>query len=458
MFRERRKQLRRRRRRAVTGVAVAVTAFVVGVPTLAAADPVSDLLHNLGLGGTPPTTGSTDSSGTATPNSGTPPDYVPPMHGTNPHGEGTDAVVDLTPQDTNPYPADQSGEDIVVGDTRGEQNADGTYHGSVTLANVLGITIPGLTTIETNPGETNDGPLGPLNDALDDLCTASTVCLTLLDMHSDTTATGSHNSFTAADLSLGGTSGTPAPISATALSSNGNISSDGTCQTSHGDSQVAGALVGSQAAGITADTLDASSDSTACNDGTKTTNQSSHVLGLGGVLAGVDIPVTSTGCENGTPNSTPSILGLGTVLSTLGVASLTCNADDTNGSQAGAPYGVRESLAIGLLADLLPIRIAGAGPESHAVAPGTTTNPPTNPGGGGGGGNKGAGGSGGNGNGGGNGGGAGNGPAAGTAAPGNGQLAFTGADLLALALVGGALILGGLALTTTAGRRHRQTI
>jgi hypothetical protein len=82
--------------------------------------------------------------------------------------------------------------------------------------------------------------------------------------------------------------------------------------------------------------------------------------------------------------------------------------------------------------------------------------PPTTPGGG----TAGAGGKGGNkgGNaGGGNGGGAGNGSAAGSAAAGNGQLAFTGADLLALGLIGGALILGGLALTT-AGRRHRQTV
>jgi hypothetical protein len=61
------------------------------------------------------------------------------------------------------------------------------------------------------------------------------------------------------------------------------------------------------------------------------------------------------------------------------------------------------------------------------------------------------------GNGGGNGGGAGNGPAASTPASGNGQLAFTGADLLALGMVGSALILGGIALTS-AGKRHRQTV
>jgi hypothetical protein len=137
-----------------------------------------------------------------------------------------------------------------------------------------------------------------------------------------------------------------------------------------------------------------------------------------------------------------------------------CNADDSNGSQTGAPYGVRDALAVFALitGDSPLLKVGAAGPESHAVAPAGSSTPPTTPSGGGG--TKGAGGKGGNngGNGGGgNGGGAGNGPAAGTAAPGNGQLAFTGADLLALALVGGALILGGLALTT-AGRRHRQTV
>jgi hypothetical protein len=104
------------------------------------------------------------------------------------------------------------------------------------------------------------------------------------------------------------------------------------------------------------------------------------------------------------------------------------------------------------------LKVAAAGSESHAVAP-TSASPPTPPSGGtqgagGKGGKKGGNAGGGNGGG---GGGAGNSSAASSAAAGNGQLAFTGADLLALGLVGGALILGGLALTT-AGHRHRQTV
>jgi hypothetical protein len=175
-------------------------------------------------------------------------------------------------------------------------------------------------------------------------------------------------------------------------------------------------------------------------------NQDSTVLNLGGT----GLPIPAAGCANGTPNT--NFTPLSPLLSAV------CNADDTNGSQTSSPYGVREALTIFALVsgNSSLLKVATAGPESHAVAPPTTTTttPPTNPSNGG---TAGAGGKGGNAGGNGNGGGAGNGPAANSAASGNGQLAFTGADLLALGLVGGALILGGLALTT-AGRRHRQTV
>ena len=128
-----------------------------------------------------------------------------------------------------------------------------------------------------------------------------------------------------------------------------------------------------------------------------------------------------------------------------------------NGTQAGGPYGVREALTLFALVtgNSSLLKVSTAGPESHAVAPSSDTNTtPTPPGapaaaaapsvpaprvvanGG---------------NGGVNGSGAGNGPAVSTPASGNGSFAFTGADLLALGMVGGALILGGLTLTT-AGR------
>jgi hypothetical protein len=260
-------------------------------------------------------------------------------------------------------------------------------------------------------------------------------------MHSSSNGNSSTNSFEAAGAHIGG----PTGINADALTSNGNISSDGSCQTAHGDSGVAKANVGP----LTADALEGNSNSSACSSGSNTVHQDSTVVNL----AGTGLPLPAAGCADGTANT--NFTALSPLLATV------CGADDTNGSQTGAPYGVRDALDLFALitGNSSLLKVSTAGPESHAVAPaGSTTTPPTTPGGNGG--TKGAGGKGGNngGNGGGgNGGGAGNGPAAGTAAPGNGQLAFTGADLLALALVGGALILGGLALTT-AGRRHRQTV
>jgi hypothetical protein len=438
MYRKRRRKLQRRRRATVVAAFVAVFAVVVSVPALASADQVDNLLNNLGLGNGAGGAGAGGATAPAQPKAGVPPTYTPPLHGTNPHGQGTDAVVDLTPGTSNPYSSDpsQSGEEVVAGDSRGEQGSSG-YHGSVTLAYLFGQPVIQVT---TNPGESKDGPLQPLQDGLDQLCTQSNgqLCLTLLGMHSSTTNNSSTNSFEAVGAHVGGEGG----INADVLTSNGNISSDGTCQTAHGDSSVADANAGP----LTADALQGDSTSTACSNGSQSTDQHSTVINLGGT----GIPIPAAGCDNGTPNTNF------TALSPLVAA--VCNADDTNGSQTGAPYGVRDALTLFALisGDTAVLKATTAGPESHAVAP-AGSNTPTPPSGG----TKGAGGKGGNkgGNaGGGNGGGAGNGAAANQAAAGNGQLAFTGADLLALGLVGGALILGGLALTTTASRRHRQTV
>ena len=440
----RRKKLHRRRRATVLTAAIAAMALVVGVPALASADGVDSVLNNVLGGG-----GGTSGGGTASPspNAGAPPSYVPPLHGTNPHGQGTDAVIDLNPLTTNPYPATpaDSGEEVVAGDSRGEQDASGHYHGSVTLASLLGFPIIDVT---TNEGETKDGPLQPLQDGLDQLCTASggQLCLELLALHSSTTSTGSQNSFTGANLSLGGQAG----INASALTSDGNISSDGNCQTATGNSRVAGVGLAAPV-GETADVAEGSSSSTACNDGSQSVSQSSQVINL----AGNGIPIPATGCDDGTPNT--NFEALSPLLAT------TCNASDSNTGQTSSPYGVREALnAFVLIINGNPlIKATTAGPETHAVAPG---GPPTTPvsgagpaNNGGKKGNKGNKGAGGN-EGGAGAGGAGAGAAAGAAGAGNGQLAFTGADLLALGLVGGALILGGLALTTTAGRRHRWTV
>jgi hypothetical protein len=310
----------------VTGVAVAVTAIVVGVPTLAAADPVGDLLHNLGLGGNAPTGGATG-GGTATPDAGNPPSYVPPLHGTDPHGQGSDATVDLTPSTTNPLPGDptQGNEEIIAGDSRGQQNSDGTYHGRVTLLYLLGSPIIQVT---SDPGQSNDGPLQPLQDGLDQICSASSnqLCLTVLGMHSSSNGNSSTNSFEAVGAHIGGAGG----VNADVLTSNGNISSDGTCQTAHGDSGVAAANVGP----LTADALQGNSDSSACAGGTNSTHQDSTVVNL----AGTGLPLPAAGCADGTANT--NFTPLSPLLAAV------CNADDSNGSQTGSPYGVRDALAV----------------------------------------------------------------------------------------------------------------
>src|SRR5436190_22308705 len=156
MYRHRRRRkLQRRRRATIVAAFGAVLALVVGVPTLAAADPVNEALNGLGLG-----SGSGGSGGgSVTPNAGTTPTYTPPLHGTNPHGQGTDAVVDIAPTGDAPLVSDpnSNGEDLVVGSSRGEQNSStGAYHGSVTLAYLFGSPI---VQVQTNPGESKDGPL-----------------------------------------------------------------------------------------------------------------------------------------------------------------------------------------------------------------------------------------------------------------------------------------------------------
>jgi hypothetical protein len=470
MYRYRRRsKLQRRRRAAVVAVFSAALALVVGVPTLAAADPVNDALNGLGVGSG---SGGASGGGTASPQQLEPPPappYTPPLHGTNPHGQGTNAVVDIAPSADLPYSSDPNlnGEEVVVGQTRGEQNTTtGQYHGSATVLFLFGNPLTPLQ-VETDPGETKSGPFEGLNQALNQICTQSSgqLCLTVLDLQSSTTNSGSTNSFTGASVGLGGEEG----LGVSALQSNGNISSDGTCQTSSGSSSVAGVSAGgSEVAGL----FDSSSSSTACNNGQQSTTNSSRAIALGGQ------EVLPPGCENGTENA----LNLFLIV-------LYCNQDDTNGSdgvlQTFVPYGVREAFTTTVLpivlleggleaqqVDGLPISLIKAttsAAESHAVAPPAQVTPTTPPGAPPaalpGGGTKGAGGQGGADAGGpgagagGPGAGAGGaGAAAAEAGAGAGELAFTGADLLALGLLGGALILGGLALSGAARHRHRQTV
>ena len=343
----------------------ALATFALAVPQVASGGVVDDVVGDVGnsvndtVGGV--LGGSGGGGATATPApapapaAGVPPSYTPPLHGTNPHGEGTVGVVDLTPEDAEPLPYDPDGgsEDVVVGRARGEQDGE-EYHGHITIVSTF---LTGeLVGVDTNEGESEVGPLDPIQEGiLDALCDGSgdQICLEVLRADSETTKNGSRNSFAVANAQIGG----PTGITATVAESNGNISENDECQRAHGDSTVADAGVGGA---LTADVLESESNSRACNDGTETTDQESRVVNLNDS----GLPVPEAGCADGTPNSdfTPLLPLLGAV----------CNADDTNGAQTDSPYGVREALSLFVL-DLGGnplVKTTTAGAESHAVAPG----------------------------------------------------------------------------------------
>jgi hypothetical protein len=287
------------------------------------------------------------------------PSTTPPLHGTNPHGQGTVAVVDTNPDPKRPYSGDTTGktdnEDIVVGRSRGEQSSDGSYHGHITVAALFGNELIG---VDSKPGQTNHGPLDALQTSLlDAICSGSggQLCLSLLTADSSTTTTGSTNHFSVAHAKLGGDSG----IEAGAAESNGNISSDGTCQSSHGDSTVADAKAGGNAV---ASVSKSSTDSKACQGQAPTQTDSSSVIGLGGQ----GVPIPAPGCADGTPDT---VTGIPTLLP------LICNGDDANAGQGSDPYGVRDALDAFVLATgtTAAAKATTAGSESTATAPAANT-------------------------------------------------------------------------------------
>ena len=472
----------------------AVLSFVVAlcallsVPALTSANLVTDLVKQAGDGGAgnAPAPGSPTESQDPTPQAGVPPTYTPPMHGDNPHGQGTVGTVDLAPGDDLPMSGDPNGgdpmaggEDVVIGRSRGEQNCTDpndsstcTYHGSNTALALFGNEVIGN---ETNEGDLpTGGPLDPLQQTvLDAICLGSTgqICVTVLAMNSSTDETGSQNSFQAADVHLGDpTPGGMQRMDASVASSEGNISDDGTCQTADGSANAGTVSAGGGA--LTADALSSSSSSTACNDGSPDQNtQSGNVVNPQGNA--VPFP---PGCEGvggeGVPNTNADQLAP--------LLSAVCNAESSTalgstGSGVGDPYGVREALTVFVIDAVPLLKLTSAASESHAQAPpcpaGTVagpngcqpdscdTNPelcpepscetdpslcpptecdpavedcePSEPKS-----KK-------------------DGPAASQAGPGKGELAFTGANVLLIAMMGIGLLGGGLALK--AGMHARRS-
>jgi LPXTG-motif cell wall-anchored protein len=256
----------------------------------------------------------------------TTPATQPPLHGSDPHGQGGVAVVDLNPSNERPLGAkpdgSDSGEDAIVGRARGEQ-VNGAYHGHITILTLLGQENAG---VDSAPGETKNGPLQPIQAGdLDPLCSSTNqqVCLSVLTANSTTSATRSDNDFAVARASVLG-------LGVGAAESHGVINQDANCQAAVGSSRVAN--VTAPGGGAVAQVSDSTTTSKSCNDGTAAqTTTVSHVIGL----AGAQVPIPAAGCADGTADT---LTGIPAVLP------IVCNAEDVAGAAA-----VREALDVFVL-------------------------------------------------------------------------------------------------------------
>ena len=450
---------RTRRSTVLTAVAAGLAVCAIGPSLASGQNPVQNVVNGLGLdgGGALPKLQQEEE-----------PSYQPPLHGDNPHGQGTAATVDLLPNSELPYSGDpdgfegdapmeseedaMNGEEVVIGRSRGEQN--NPYHGHVTVLSVFGFELAGVDSNEDESEEFN-----PANQLiLDFICSGSggALCLGLVNAESQTSSTGSQNHFSAFSGSSGGIDSVR--LGATFLESNGNIEEDSSCQRAHGDSRILHLGGGLDSRELSITVLGSSADSEACNNGTSSQTNDSHLFEING--QGV-FPF----CE-------------GEQLFDLGIIALACNADDTNGvgeavQQAPVPYGVREAFTFFLFPFFLHdnaftrfvngeeengplafLKLTGAASESHAVAPpvppgptpAAVTQAPTVQGQqaqDGVGGRQQAGGPG-------------EGPAGAEAQPGGEGLPFTGVDVLLVILMGLGLLGAGLAIAGAS--RSKQVI
>jgi len=283
----------------------------------------------------------------------TDPPTQPPLHGANPHGQGTVGVVDADPSSERPLAADpsgrESGEEVVVGRARGEQNADGSYRGHITILALFGNEM--VPPVVTAPGETKNGPLDGLQTSvLDPLCMSTQVCLSALRANSTTTASGSTNDFALARASLLG-------LGVGAGESQGNIAQDPNCQAAGGAARTANVVTST---GTVAGAANSTSTSKSCRGQAPEVANTSEVINLGGT--GVALPpLVPAGCANGTPDTQAGLPGLLPII---------CNAEEIAGAAA-----VREALSVFALqvGTMSVLKETTAASESLSVAPEAAT-------------------------------------------------------------------------------------
>ena len=314
-------------------VASVVAAATVGLaaPSAVSAGLAGDLLDDVrgtvnGLaGGGNGGNGGGGGGGAPAPSILAPPEPAPAPPASGPSAEGTAATVDAEPVGED--------EDVVVGRSRAEQDED-EYQGEVTIISLFGHSVPLLDPTQTEQGESDDGPFGQLNAGLDELCASSddSLCLSVLDVDSRTEGNGSWNSFTGvgADLRFG-----DSELSADVLTSEGNISEDGSCQESSASSEVAGASAASPGAGEGAvSAFSSSSGSRACDDGSEEQTNDSEVVNV----PGESVPTPAPGCD-GLPAEAPE----GTDPDQ--VVSAECNSTSTDGGSGGSSESLTATAA-----------------------------------------------------------------------------------------------------------------
>ena len=106
----------------------------------------------------------------------TEPATQPPLHGTDPHGQGGVAVVDLDPSNERPLATDPtgqaSGEDVDRRPRARRARPTAPTTATSRSSSLFGQELAG---VDTAQGETKNGPLQPLQTGiLDPLCTNTT--------------------------------------------------------------------------------------------------------------------------------------------------------------------------------------------------------------------------------------------------------------------------------------------